>query len=288
MFVLISQLWSGVRNFPLALGFLQQQPISFLLLIANFLKNTKTIHHFSLFASHFFLSLLPSEFMGQLLFQSCPITVSQIFPLCFNSCYCHSLYSHAIKYASVFLEHRLYASMLLYTISNHQNFAILSHYTEKSHLKRLCNLSTVLDSGLECRFVQLQIINCPILHSAWTEMLCSWQWAHHNYLPWAGQNCKEKALFQAEQMVSFASSPWEECPTVRLAWQPSGALPYTGHCSRDFPGLSGRRILLDDSSGFYEACENVLGHSSKWAEPHGRVYCGEGRGLIWVFVLIWK
>lgn len=196
MFVLISQLWSGVRNFPLALGFLQQQPISFLLLIANFLKNTKTIHHFSLFASHFFLSLLPSEFMGQLLFQSCPITVSQIFPLCFNSCYCHSLYSHAIKYASVFLEHRLYASMLLYTISNHQNFAILSHYTEKSHLKRLCNLSTVLDAGLECRFVQLQIINCPILHSAWTEMLCSWQWAHRNYLPWAGQNCKEKLCFK--------------------------------------------------------------------------------------------
>ena len=52
-----------------------------------------------------------------------------------------------------------------------------------------------------------------------------------------------------EQTVNFAGFPWEEGLSAHLVWKPPKALPWTEHCSRDSPSLSGKQVLLDSSSG---------------------------------------
>lgn len=62
-----------------------------------------------------------------------------------------------------------------------------------------------------------------------------------------------------EQTVNFAGSPWEEGLSAHQVWKPPKALPWTEeHCSRDSPGLSGKKVLLDCSSGLYGAVRKFL------------------------------
>ena len=60
-----------------------------------------------------------------------------------------------------------------------------------------------------------------------------------------------------EQMVNLAGSPWEEGLSAHLVWKPPKALPWTEHCRRDFPSLSGEKVLLDCSSGLYRGLSKI-------------------------------
>lgn len=93
----------------------------------------------------------------------------------------------------------------------------------------------------------------PWLHCAWSVVLHRSQWFPDNHKKEEFSHVRtpnRKFCYLAEHMVNFANFPRKRAPSAHLPWQLSGS-HLAEHCSRDFPRLPGRLILLGCSSSCY-------------------------------------